>query len=282
MRTSDTFDFGRWRLLVSRHWAENRKQYGLFLLAGTGVLLAWYGFFLMVATPMLIDLSMQFVTYFVGLYLSGFLYAGTLFSELGSKRDGTNFLLLPASQLEKLLCVLLFGVVIFFAGYTLIYYLVDIPMVQLSNRMLEKYPRAFPNSTVLIPPSSVYNIFTGESGPIPEREIHLFLMGFFSIQAVFILGPVYFTRYAFIKSILAVLTCLLLVVIVEAKLINLFLPAGWSNLHFSWVQYDDEGHPSRFIYLPGWQTKLFTFLIQFGVPVLIWTITYFKLREKQI
>lgn len=279
---SDTFDFGRWALLVSRHWAENRKRYGLFMLASVGLLVAWYSFVLMIAAPLLIDISMQFVTYFVGLYLTGCLYASTLFSELGSKRDGTNFLILPASQLEKLLCVLLFGVFFFFIGYTLIYYLVDIPMVQLSNHMLENYPRPYPNSTVLIPPSPVYNVFTSEAGPIPEKELHFFLLGFFSVQAIFIVGPIFFTRYAFIKSILVVLTCLLLMVIVEAKLVNLFLPAGWRNLHLSWVQDDSDGHPSRFVYLPDWQTNLLTALLQYGVPLSIWTITYYKLREKQI
>lgn len=279
---SERFQLRRFLLLVSRHWAENRKKYGLFLLAMFGILVVWLSFILAFSNLTLLDVTMQFVTYYVGLYLTGCIYASTLFSELSSKRDGANFLMLPASQLEKLLCVLLFGVLFFFITYTFLFYLVDIPMVQLSNRMLVNSPRNFPNSIVQIPPGAVYNIISAEQGPIPEKDIHLVLLGFFSVQAIFILGPIYFKKYVLVKSILVVLICLLIIVLVEEKVVNFFLPAGWMNLHLSWVQWDREEHPARFVYLPYPLAPVFIGLLQLGVPLAIWSITYLRLKEKQI
>jgi len=279
---SDIFDLQRWCRLIAKHWTENRKKYGLFLLAYTGLLTAWYSFILMMNTGVLLDITMQFATYFVGLYLAGCLYASTLFAELSSRREGLNYLALPASQLEKLLCVLFYGVLIFFVGYTVIYYLIDIPLVNLANLMLERHPRNMPGASFPIPQSPVYNIFTADMAPLPERDTHLFLLGFFSIQAVFIAGPLYFSRYALIKSIVTVLFCMLVFVIMEQKIVGLFLPDGWHNRTLSWIRYDEDDHPSQYLALPETLTWGIIRLMQFGMPLMIWIITYHRLKEKQI
>lgn len=282
MRTpSDVFSFSRWALLVRKHWMENGKKYSLFLLACTGLLTAWYFFLLMVGNGF-IDVNLQFATYFFGLYLTGCLYGSTIFAELSSRRDGINYLTLPASQLEKCFCAFLYGVVIFFIGYTLVYYLVDIPMVSLSNHLLERYPKYEPGTRFLLPASAVYNIITAAGGVLPEKDYHVFLLGFFSIQAVFILGPLYFRRYALIKSIMLVLAMLLVIVLVMQKGINLFLPRGWYNLNLSWGQFDAEGHPARYVMLSPALLKIVMALLQYGIPVLIWIITYHRLKEKEI
>jgi len=280
--SSEVFHLERWQMLLARHWAENGKRYMLFVLALAGILLAWFSFLLMVDSWSLIDITTQFSTYFFGLYVAGCLYAGALFSDLGLKREGISFLALPASQLEKLLCVLFYGVLVFFVTYTIVFYLVDIPMVQLSNRILEQHPRNMPNSMVRVPPGIVYNIFTGERGPFMERSDHLFLLGFFSVQAVFILGPLYFSRFVIIKSILVVLLCMFVIVMAHERIVNLFLPQGWRLQHFSWVQYDGAEHPAHFVYLSKSLTNSLTAVLQYGIPVLIWTITYYRLKEKEI
>lgn len=280
--SSEVFHVERWQMLLLRHWAENGKRYLLFILALAGILLTWYSFLLMVDSWSLIDASTQFATYFFGLYVAGCLYAGSLFSDLCVKREGIAFLALPASQLEKLLCVLFYGVLVFFVAYTLVFYLVNIPMVQLSNRILEQHPRNIPGSMVRVAPSIVYNIFTGNQGPYFERSDHLFLLGFFSVQAVFILGPLYFSRFVVIRSILAVLLCMFVIVIVHERIVNLFLPHGWRLRNFSWVQYDEANHPARFVYLSRSLTNALAAILQYGVPVLIWTIAYYRLTEKEI
>jgi len=280
--SSQTFNFARWWLLVSKHWSENRKRYLLFLLAIGGLEFGWFFFILLVSNLTLLDPFLQFSAYYIGLFLVGCLYASTLFSELSSKREGTSYLALPASHLEKLLCALFFGVLLFFTAYTLVFYLVDIPMVHLSNSLLEKYPRNFPNTTVRVGPNIVYNIFTAQQGPIPEKEYHLFLFAFFAAQAVFILGSVYYTRYAFIKSIIAALVCFAIYVVFESKVIRLLLPPGWHSDFFSWTHYDPNDHPDKLIYLPKFLESSLLFSIKVLPPVILWAITYFRLKEKEI
>jgi hypothetical protein len=279
---SDSFDFRRWRLLVARHWLENRRKYLLFLLAYAGILTAWYAYLMLLNSKAVLGGDIQFPTYFLGLYLAGCLYANTLFADLSSRQDAIHFLALPASRLEKLMTAILFGAIIFFLAYTAVFYLVDIPMMYLSNRLLAMHPQYFPNSSVLIPQCTVYNILSGEDGPLPEKDYHLFLLGFFTVQAIFMLGTIYFKQYALIKSIIATLVLISLGVLLNERIINSFLPSGWHTHLLSWIRYDENELPSGAVWLPVWLETLFLGVFQYGIPAFIWYITYHRLKEKQI
>src|ERR1700761_703084 len=161
---NQTFDLERFYKLVSKHWMENYKRYGLTLLAIGGLLAAWFGILLLMDYIDPMNIFMQYSAYFVGLYFTGCLYASTLFSDLSTKTTGIFWLSLPASHLEKLLCSLLFSVFLFFITYTLLFYIVDIPMVQIANRIIEKYPRVYPNSVLQVRDQEIYNVFTAKGG----------------------------------------------------------------------------------------------------------------------
>src|SRR5689334_11586661 len=132
---NQAFSFSRWLLLVEKHWSENRKKYLLALVAITGILLIWFLFNIVMEAYRPMDAGIQIGTYFGGLFIVGCLYASTLFSDLSSKSKGINYLSLPASQLEKTLCALFYGVVVFFIAYTVIFYMADIIMVKVSNQV---------------------------------------------------------------------------------------------------------------------------------------------------
>jgi len=276
---SDTFSFHRWRLLVAKHWSENYRRYLLFLLAIGGLLLAWFSFILMISQLTLVDTFMQFSAYFAGLYLVGCFYASWLFADLNSSQGGIGFLALPASHLEKLLCALFFGVLLFFIGYTLVFYLVDIPMLRLSNSILIKYPRNYQGTSVQIPPGPLYNVFHNQAF-IPETRT--FLAGFFSAQALFFLGSVYFTRWTLIKSVIVGLLCLLVFVIIDTRLINFFLPSGWHDVFFLWIHNDADQHPSQYIRLPHTTEKILNIFIAVCAPLFLWIITWQRLKEKEV
>ncbi|MBS1603830.1 MAG: hypothetical protein JST42_14280 [Bacteroidetes bacterium] len=276
---SDIFSFHRWWLLVTKHWSENYRRYLLFLLAIGGLLLAWFSFILMVSQLILIDTFMQFAAYFAGLYLVGCFYASWLFADLSSTQGGIGFLSLPASHLEKLLCALFFGVILFFIGYTLVFYLVDIPILHLSNSILVKYPRNYQNTTLPIQPAPLYNVFSNQAF-IPETRT--FLAGFFSAQALFFLGSVYFTRWTFIRSVIVGLLCLLTFVVIDAKLINFFLPSGWHDVFFLWVYNDADQHPVRYVRLPHTTGKILNIFIAVCAPLFLWIITWQRLKEKEV
>lgn len=277
---NQTFDLSRWMLLLQGHWAENRKRYLLSLLAIGGLLLGWYSFLLMVVRNGPLEDWLQSTTYFSGLYFVGCLYASSLFSELGNKAEGINYLSLPASHLEKLFCALFFGVFLFFVAYTLIFYIVDIPLVEIANRSkMEGHLLGFPDPRWT--GFGVVNIFSKKIGTAPGIPIRLFMLGYFAIQSAFVLGSVWFTRYSFIKTIVTVLVFLLIQMLFQ-RLLETSVPhkwfiAGW----FSWRRFMEDGTVHT-VSLPDWIQNSLFFLMEYCLPFVFWTITYYRLKEKEV
>src|SRR4051812_7535440 len=119
---NQVLDIRRLSMLIARHWFENRKAYGLFFLAMTVFLAGWFIFFLVIGNPHLFEQNNQMIIYFAGLFISGCLSSAFLFRDLNNKAKKITYQLLPAATLEKLLCVLFYGVLLFFIGYTLVFY----------------------------------------------------------------------------------------------------------------------------------------------------------------
>ena len=280
---NQTFNFSRWWMLVTMHWAENRKRYLLALLAIGGLIAAWDCFLLMLDKYSPLNPFIQYSTYYCGLYFVGCLYASTIFSGLGSKARGIHILSAPASHLEKLLCGILFGVVLFFLAYNLVFYIVDIPMVQLSNRITVNGHYVWPGTMIPVGRVEVLNILNNSWAPIPDRQYHLFLLGYFAIQSAFLLGSVYFTHYSFIKTIVGVLLFWVIFIFFSEKGVRPLLPEGWNVYNFiQWNNYKINEAQLHLIKLPAWVEKGVIFLIQYSIPFVFWFIAYIRLKEKEV
>jgi hypothetical protein len=280
---NQTFDFRRWWMLVTLHWVENRKRYGLGLLAIAGLLIAWFSFLLTVDKFSALDLGYQFSAYFVGLYFIGCLLSGTIFSELGDKRQGIGYLSLPASHLEKLLCALLFSIVFFFIAFTLVFYLVDIPFVHAANNLVGERYRTSADMSSVPYTTPVYNILTASGAPMLEQDGHLLLTSYFAFQSVYMLGSVYFTRSAFIKTTVAVLLFMLIYVSFVSEGVGRQLPPGWfiKDL-FQWQRGSSLVGQGQWVKLPLVIECALKILVSYGIPVLFWVIAFFRLREKEV
>ena len=284
--TNQVFSFTRWRLLVAKQFAENRRRYLLSMLAIGGLLAAWEAFLIAVVPYAPLEPFMQFATYTVGLFFTGCFFASTLFAELGNKKQALSWLSLPASHLEKLLCAILFCVVLFYGAYTLIFYVVDIPMVQWTNSILQRHPLNWPGTSSPIPESMIYNVITAAGAPLPERQWHLFTFGYFGIQSAFLLGSVYFARFSFIKTVVAGLLVILAFVIFQKLVLIPMRPVGWSDNIFHWAQDMNElnahDQPLREVRLPYRLDLIFILLAEFGIAPFFWVVTWFRLKEKQV
>lgn len=277
------FSFSRWWLLVQKHWTENRKRYLLALVAMGGLLAAWYGFLLTMESRYALNPGDQFAAYYFGLYFIGCLYGSTVFAGLGSRPSGIDYLSLPASQFEKLFCGLFFSVLLFFIAYTLVFYIVDIPFVQLRNQWVARHNPLLPKDENPIPSVTVYNVFTAVDGPIPERLYHLFMLVYFPLQAAFILGSVYFTRYSFIKTIVAVLLFILASVLFVTKGIEDHLPAGWrADGLLEWGQFNAVRGQVKMVRLSGGMEWILGFVVRYSGAFIFWFITYVRLKEKEV
>jgi len=276
------FSFSRWWMLVSLHWAENRRRYVLGILAMGGLLLFWFSVVLAMDAYNPLSFSYQFATFYIGLFFTGCLFGSQVFSALNRKREALQYLMVPASHLEKLLCGLLYGVVLFFIVYTMLFYLVDIPMVGLAGRIAKKAPQIYVQGGTPGQGPGVYTIFGGGGGHLPNDAGLYLLMVYFAVQAFFILGSIYFTRYSILKTIIAGLLLSLLGSLFIGKIIEANLPAGWQmeNL-FDWYRYDKPGD-GEWVRLPPATKEFLTGIIKYSLPFIFWIVTYFRLKEKEV
>lgn len=284
---NQVFSFSRWWLLVAKHWVEHGRRYLLTLLAIGGLIAVWEAFVITVVPYAPLEPFMQFATYMVGLFFTGCLFASSLFAELSNRKQALPWLSLPASHLEKLLCAILFGVVLFYLAFTLMFYLVDIPMVEWANSILRRHPLNFPGNVVSpVPESLVYNVISAAGAPVPEKEWHLFTAGYFAIQAAFLLGSVCFTRFSFIKTVVAGLLFVVAFVIFQKLVLIPLQPVGWSNNFFRWTQemneLSDPETPMREVRLPYRLDAVLLLLAQIGIAPFFWLVTWFRLKEKEV
>jgi hypothetical protein len=282
---NQSFDFSRWWLLVAKHWYENQRKYTLSLLAIAGLLLAWFAFIIFINPFEPIDPGMQFGTYYFGLILLGCLYASLLFADLASRSKGINYLSVPASHLEKLLCALLYGVIIFFVVYTVIFYVVEVPMIKVSNVVAHAHWKKLLYRSGNFHEGEVINVFIMPNRPAGVPNIFFyFLLAYFAIQAAFILGSVYFPKFSFIKTVISLtLVCAFLAFLV-GQVFHSMMPSG--NFYHGITSYNfftnDEYANGKIVQLPGWTNSVLEFIIQYAFAPIFWITTYFRLKEKEI
>lgn len=248
-----------------------------------GLQAGWYSFLLLIDHFGPINLFIQYATFYCGLFLVGCFYASTIFSELGSKSRAIQYLSIPASHLGKLLCGVLFGVVLFFIAFTVVFYIVDIPMVSLANRIIANEHQHWPNTFLPIGSVGVLNLWNNEWAPIVDRKYHLFLFGYFAIQSIFLLGSVYFERWSFIKTVVAFLLFWGVFILYANKGIEQHLPEGWHSYDLTrWIHNGDNMVSASLVTLPSTMERILIFLMQYSLPPLFWIITYFRLKEKEV
>lgn len=281
---NQAFSFSRWLLLIVKHWSENRKKYLLGLLAITGIMLIWFLFNIVMERYEPMGAGVQVGTYFTGLFIVGCLYASTLFSELASKSKGINYLSLPASQLEKTLSALAYGVVIFFVAYTLIFYVADIIMIKVANGISYTYWQKYHSAGDVFKPQQIENVFWN-NGRMHNGGINPFfiiLLSYFAVQSAYILGSVYFSRFSFIKTTVALLVLGLFVIVFVGKIMDSFMPDGNYFEGLTSYRLNTGGDEERIIRLPEWINGITVFLLKYSFAPILWVVTYFRVKEKEI
>jgi hypothetical protein len=268
------FSFKRFTLLVLKHWADNKKRYGLSVLAFIGLLITWFVFTLLVEPDIRMPKDVQQITYFFSLFVVGTFYASQYFSDLGSRSKGINFLLVPASAFEKLLCSLLYTVVLFFVVFTTIFYIVDSLMVAISSNL--------PGNNEVNGKPTVVNVFKIIILRFNRDSTINFLLLYFSVQSVFLLGSVFFEKYSFIKTIISgfiagfILFCLM-------YFFNELMPDGeYPHGFLTAYRVSVEGGDDHLVQVPRWIGEVFRFLVMYAVAPFFWIVTYYRLKEKQV
>ena len=293
---NQSFDAGHWWLLVGKHWSENRKKYTLSLVAIAGLLLLWFIVMLISDGHRGTNASMQSSTYYFGLFLGGCLYASILFADLGSKTRGLNYLVVPASHLEKLLCSLFYCVVVFFVCYTAVFYIIDIVIVKAENAFAYNHWLKHHTPGNTFEPQKVFNVFYQPGHSREPNALLYLLLFYFVLQAAFIFGSVYFPHFSFIKTVIALLLTGLVIAFIAGKLLVPILPPG--NYYHGITSYQvltyknlpsgegimiySNAATDKLVSLPEWINDVLLFLLKYAFAPLFWLATYYRLKEKEI
>lgn len=279
---NQVFDFRRFTLLVGKHWSENRKKYLLGIGAMIALLAFWYGFVLLIDNGRRIPMDLQAITYFFGLGITGCFFGSILFSDIASGPKAMSYLSFPASHLEKLLCGLFYGIVVFFVVYTLAFYMVDIPMYLLSDSL---HPKV---ETFLDPRNKgIVNVFSNPFGVqmTGDRPESYFFYAYIAVQSAFILGSVYFPKFSFLKTAIAMLLLALLIVFFLSKVLVGIIPENSSFSGLTSLRvYEPDGNYNAYktVSLPTWLEQTLRYILQFAFAPIFWVVTYFRIKEKQV
>lgn len=268
---NNTFNINRFGLLLKRQWLDFGKIYLMSLVVLIAIIVGFYLFNI----PKLENLNLrwgnngQATLGFrpIIFLLVGFLFisieSNTYFNVLGQKPKAIMELMTPASITEKFLGGVLFTM-LNIASYLLIFYVIDQIFVSYLNNLWihQKAMDYHTNKLASVHFSTIIDDMTS------EKEFKFFFAMPFLVTSVFLLGSVYFNRFHYIKTALSITAFLSLVIFLTVKI------AMWLT----------EGKEPK--YDSGNQEKDFIFIIFFGITILlsliIWVITYIRLKEKEV
>ena len=240
--------------------AESLSGYKMTIIISSVV----FAFLLLIATILASDHdSKDFhqIWFSIVLLGGGFYFTSTSFQELNRKEQRMSYLLTPASIFEKFSKKLLITTVGYVVGVTFLYWIFS----GVTEAISERY---FNYSFTAFNPFDDFFAFI----------IKLYLV----IQSVFLLGAVTFNRFSFFKTLFSL-------VLLE---IGLSLMA-WLMIRIVFAEYFESffvpidnmsAMPSytflNFIEFTVWPLiqNIFWFLL---APVL-WVVTYFKLKEREV
>ena len=201
-----------------------------------------------------------YIVFLILLFGAGLIFASTTFGALSDKAKGTYWLSIPATHLEKLLCGIFYSLIAFLAVYLVSFFIIQ--------QITFAFIRINPDNDIRY------------MSNLKEPAI-LFFYIFLALQSLFILGSVYFERFAFIKTILAALFIIFLFMLAGIFFAKNLLPhnSGMRGLTSFSIYGDNEMKLYR---LAPWIEDTIIALTKFIWAPVFWVATYFRLKEKEI
>lgn len=262
----NSFSISRLGLLIKKQWFDNSKLYVLSALALIGVLIICFTVWWLANKQ---DHSFNeegtYAIQFIVLFATGLIFASSTFAMLGDKAKGIYWLSVPATPFEKLLCGFFYSFLVFPAFFFISFWLVK----HLTFFFIELDPA---NELRRIDPN---NIFIKVVTPN-------ILFAFFSLQVLFILGSVYFEKFAFIKTVLVAIFIAFVFILFIQFLTQSLFPRHFGINGFAEYRIFNDNESPKVIKFPEWIGNVLEVVAKYiWAPVLLMA-TYFRLKEKEI
>jgi len=263
---NQTFSVSRFLLLVKVEFAE--KSHTQVLTAG--LLLA---FLLLFMLPIIFfdgfrtNLSeLHPLALIMVVLFGGSIYTDLAFSQYGPREKSMVALMVPASRLEKFLAPLVLNLIVI------------VPLIVLFL-CLHDWTVDYANAKIPATDQQYRKL------PLPLLQV--ITLFYIVIQGVVFFGSLYFTKSSYIKTVMASILVILVLVVANWAIVNSLLadanPSSISALPFSdWnVQFETPKYKVfRVKYFDAIQS--FMYLLPALITVSLWYITYVRLKEKEI
>ena len=247
------------RQLARRQWLENRKTY----LAGTAVLAA--------LTAVAFGITWHWRSSFNGdtrkgllllfFFTGGVLFTASFFSPLNNKAKGTWLLSLPVPPAAWLANALLFTLV----GYPLVYLGIFYALEGL-----------------------MYFLAGGADGnfgftDLLKNGFYTFYFTFVNIQAVILLGSLFFARNALLKTVLLLVAFFFLLTWGNGLWLQQMIGGTpiTSSIAFSYFQFEHNGE-NVYVHLPPAADRTVTLVSSVVLPLALWYLSILRFNEKEI
>lgn len=257
---SSIFNFRRFWLLIKRHGLENYKMYTL----AWGVMALIILFICAIGSRGSALLGM----FPVMLCFAGALMTNTLFSPWSNFGKASLCLMLPATTGEKFASALFYCIVLFIPLFTVSYFLTGFMFLKLF----------WPSIT----PSQLY--LYGKEIYSPAVFLDIF-MAFFLLQALSLVGTIWFRKRQFLISIFMIVLIFLIFVLViyvttyaitGREVATFLLP--FYNYGFGFTSHSSDFEYYHFTHFIG-RTNYF---VWFVATFLLYVASWLKLREREL
>ena len=271
---NNTFNINRFGLLLKRQWLDFGKIYLISLVVLLGIVVGFYSY--SIPSPLKdnnfdydgnLDMRFRYPLFLILGFVFISIVASSYFNILGQKSRAILELMTPASLFEKFLAGVVYTAIISLFSYLLIFYLTDLAFVKYLNSHLDTFKGLLPkNGAVREVETITYQVFNDEGY---RKYCGSFFAFPFLITSLFLLGSVYFNRFHYIKTALSVMVFIGLASYLVIKL-SIWLMEGKVANHHHFRKEDKD-----------W--VLLTILLVTSITTLIvWTITYIRLKEKEV
>lgn len=200
MKNGQIFKLSRFLLLVRNDLFINRYLFLVYAAAATGVVMFIYG---RAAVSGLSPFSDRRLWIF-GLYLIGLLFTCRLFSDLHDEPKNIARQMLPATLMEKYSSRIILSTIVFTAGWFIFFYVVSYVSNVGTHLLMGESHR-------------VLKLF--------DQTLFLESYRYCVIQSILLFGVIYFKKNAPVKTVLSLVTYLLLLFLIYNLIINLVFGA---------------------------------------------------------
>ena len=267
MQPNNVLDFRRLGYYFRQHMVASFRPYLLSTLSIFGLLLILPSLVIL-SNNSRIDLSDIVAFYYIGLFVGGLWFTSMAFSEFNNKEKAVSFLMLPASMFEKFITAFLVTTV----GFLLVYHLCAYTAFIIVNKIAVA-KTGFP---IVID----WDFFSKDNGQLYIYFTYIFLHG------VFLVGALYFNKQAFIKTQVVLLVTLLFIYLINCLFVLLLFGNNmrypFEQLPFVLVATRSAINGSSLYVISEPMIRSYIFIAQYLLAPILWTIAYFRLKDKEI